>query len=574
MSATTNILEKRIYDKWIPRLKTHYEAKGLNVSESKLRKIAKMCHTRAKWDTLKNPQRVNESATYQTLTNTPGRGAFSLGNNPASGAADVTKGSGEVFDRLFSVFVDAAATTFGMDLLPVLTMSKSNIVIFVAEPIYAAGKMDATAEADKPLLFKVKLTQTGTAPVLTVGTTYIFKTAASAGQNIIDVKYVGKDRINGDAIFQLSTQYDNTGGGGTNFKVLTLASQLGTSGAGIYASAGNFWGPDATKIDYVSGYLNVIQGFGGAGATDAGTWYANRGTGVGYNTPMSRETGEKTYYRSMGIRNWHRNFSAETFHTDIAFTVEQIQDYKMDHDMEATTFGDTILQDQLSQWMNEHILGTIFANGWTNHYQMNQINSSFNMNAALSTSAGTAFAFTGNDGVTAQSIAGAPGAIPASGAVSENLSSLQRRVITRMTFGTAVVKTRCRVSRGDHSVHNAKFSSAIKDVRGYSAATFPSDINDNGVAHYGEFNGIQLYEDTLADLTDPRVSVFAKGKEDTTGLKMCSYLLSEKIETISEGTMANKQALKSRYTVAGVGSNPQLNYLTFCIEETNGYRIV
>ena len=119
MNQINEQVKKKIYEKWIPKLEKRFKEKGIAVNENRMKEIALMAHTR----------KVFESTS--TLSNTPGRGAFSFGNNPMN-PADATIGSAEMFQKLFGVFVDVAATTFGLDLLPVIPMNKSNITMVVA----------------------------------------------------------------------------------------------------------------------------------------------------------------------------------------------------------------------------------------------------------------------------------------------------------------------------------------------------------------------------------------------------------------------------------------------------------
>lgn len=555
-------LENKICDKWIPSIKARYEAKGIAMpTEAKLKKIAKMAHVR----------KIYESGTAG-LDSTVGRGAFSLGNDP-SNIADGTKGSSEIFQNLFGVFVDSAAITFGMDLLPVLTMTKSNLNVHIAEPVYADGRIESASK--KPLVFQVKLDITGAAAALVKGTTYTVKTANTGGENQMDVIYVGKHRINANAIFRVGQQYDNSGAAGTDWTAKTIGEILGTSGSAIYESAVIYNGFDATTADYVAGFTNNVAGYAGAGQDDTDDWHMNRNDGKALVKPMSRQTGERTYYRSMGLRTWHKNFSAETYHVDIEYTTEQIQDMKMDHDMDALELGDTILQDQLSQGMNDHILSYIFAAGWQNHFQMFD-NNGFNLNAFLSDagSTGSAQEFVTLDG-TLKTIDGPSGVLPSTGAIAENLSSLQRRIITRMLYASAIANHRSRKGKGDTAVTNGTYSTAIRDVKGFQAAPFENNINsDAGLHMIGNFYGINTFEDPLMDLTDERISIFRHGNERDPGLKLCTYILAEKISTIAEGTMSAKEALKSRYTIAETGTYPELGYLTFTVQQDSGYAIV
>jgi len=559
-TSNKKLMDQKIYDTWIPKIKERYKEKGFNVddiSEAKLKKIAKMAHVR----------KIYESYTPSSLTNTPGRGAFSFGNNPEN-AADGAKGSGEVFSNLFGVFLDAAAITFGMDLLPLLTMNKSNLTVYIVEPIYAGGKIDSTTS--NPEVFMAKITATGTGPTLTIGSTYYIKDAngTANGDAYITVKYVGKERVKGYAVFRVTT-LEST---------YSITSAIAAGHAKIFTDGSNYWTLDADTVDYVSGYTNFVSGYSGSGLTDTASWGLNRSNGTTAGSqPMARATGESTYYRSMGVRQWSRNYEAQTYHVDISYTTEQIQDARMDHDSNLLEIGDQIMQDQLAQSMNDHILTYIFANGWQHHYEMNQINS-FNMNAYLSTGTGSSQSFyglgTGEHELTSRTISGASGVLHSSGAIYENLSTLQRRVITRIFYGSAVVKNRSRKGNGDTSVFNGTLATAIKDVRGYQASTFKNDFDDNGLSYMGTFNNISCYEDGLMELTDNRFAIFRKGKDKDPGIKIATYILAEKIGTVAEGIMSVKEALKSRYTLARVGTAPQLNYLTAVVETSSSYSIV
>jgi hypothetical protein len=46
-------------------------------------------------------------------------------------------------------------------------------------------------------------------------------------------------------------------------------------------------------------------------------------------------------------------------------------------------------------------------------------------------------------------------------------------------------------------------------------------------------------------------------------MKFMPYMMAESIQTISEGTMSPKIAVKSRYALVEAGHHPQTMYLTF-----------
>jgi hypothetical protein len=62
---------------------------------------------------------------------------------------------------------------------------------------------------------------------------------------------------------------------------------------------------------------------------------------------------------------------------------------------------------------------------------------------------------------------------------------------------------------------------------------------------------------------DTRVLVGRKGGDDEPGLKFMPYMMAESIQTISEGTMSPKIAVKSRYALVEAGHLPETMYFCF-----------
>lgn len=554
MNQINEQVKKKIYEKWIPKLEKRFKEKGITVNENRMKEIALMAHTR----------KVFESTS--TLSNTPGRGAFSFGNNPMN-PADATIGSAEMFQKLFGVFVDVAATTFGLDLLPVIPMNKSNITMVVAEPVYAGGKKDS--KTDRLMVFQVKGIVAGTAPAMEKGSQYDIK-LGNSGNVAMKVEFVGKHMYNGNLIFRLIEIAEDQAD-----KTVAEILDSATTQAGIYTDADNKVTFEASTVDYVNGFTNFVNGFTGAGVDDKDGWTTGRNDGKKLYNPMDRETGESTTARTYSARMWNKNFSAGTFHAEVMFTTEQIQDAKMDHDFDMLEFGETILQDSLSQSMNNHILSYIFAAGWTHHKNINDL-SGLNLNTYLGSAANTGKAqeFVGLDG-SLKTIAGASGVLPSTGAIAENLSTLQKRIITRMFYASTIIKNRGHAGKGDTSVVNGTYATAIRDIKGFALAPFNNNISDDAsLTVLGDFYGIKVYEDSLMDMEDGRIAVFNKGNEKKAGLKFCPYLLAEKLEAVVEGTMQKKTMLKSRYCLAECGSHPDSQYLTFVVESEDGYSVV
>ena len=556
----------KIYEKWIPKLEKNFAAKGLKVSEAKMKEMAQMAHAR----------QIYEYNTYATLDGVNGRGDFAFGNNPQSGAAGFyangAKGSGEVMSSLFNVFIETVHHCVAFDILPSVPQTKSSGTMYIMEPVYGGGKLGSPTK--KPILLQVAVIKTGSPAALVVGTDYTLKTANSGGENIATVTFVGIDKIKGNYIFKLGAQNDNSGSAGTNWQA-ALAKDLfdsTTNNSGIYTSGSVYYKFDGNTVDLVQGFSNFVAGYSGAGPNDTNAWFLDRNDGKNLSTPMSRATGEKTYYRSLGMRTWNKNFSADTVHVDMEYTTEQIQDAKNDHGVDIQAMGDKVMTNELTQHINDHALGSIFALGWSNHYQMVQAGGPI-LNIAISTTTGSSMTYMGKE-ETLLTIAGPAGSLPASGAISENLSTIQRRLITRMLFASDVINHRSRRGRGDTCVMNTTLGSAVKDIKGFKTAEFDNTLNNGNVYYAGKIYNIDVYIDPLMGLNDFRVAIFRKGAKDDPGLKMAPYLLAEKIVTIAEGTMAPKSALKSRYSLVAAGSFPELNYLTFTVESTSGYSLV
>lgn len=546
-----NNLKSKIYESWLPKLRERYEAKGISISESKLKTIAEMAHVR----------KMYENAT--STTSVPGRGKFAFGNNPMAGGAEV--GSGEVFQDLFGVFLDVSATTVGMDIIPTIPMSKSNISVYIVEPIYTGG-INGESNVEKPLVFMIDVSGASVKTKLAdnkIGTEY----GVTGGLGILDkVKYIGRDRIKGKYIFEVTAIKT---GKEADYKAKSLEEILDQVKIDTDIDY------TAKSVDYVSGFNNFIAGYSGSGVTTSITPAMSANRSRQRFKPMNREQGERTPYKSVGLRQWSRNFSAETFHVNIEYTTEQIQDMKMDHDVDALELGDAVLRDQLTQSINGHILSEVFAYGWQHHYNMHKLNSAFNLNFnANTTDAPAPTEFEGiTPGVDLQ-IAATKGELVGNGVLAENMSSLQKRLVTRLAYASSVIKVRSRRGKGNTIVLGATHGSALSDIKGYSVAPFSNSLSDeDGLEYAGEFKGIQVYEDALMDLTDNRIAIFRKGSEKDPGLKFCPYLLSEKISTIAEGTMSFKEALKSRYALVGAGSSPELNYLTLVVEDS-AYKLV
>lgn len=527
-----------VHNMWIPKLKQHPLLESAD--QGMLASLALMCHTRAVEG---NRRGGNYTSLYESAATTdsvPGRGAFSLGNNPMD-LSDVTKGTGETFQSLFNVFIETVAATVGLDLLPIVPMAKSNVNFTVAEPVYAGGKLESAS--NKPYLIQVKAVITGSV-ALVKGQDYTIKTAATGGEDVGVVTFVGKQRTNGYYVFRVGTFNDNTGASGENWQAKVIKDAFDTAGSdtAIYTDASNYVGFDPDTVDYVAGFINRVGGYVGAGSDDDQDWFLGAD---GSNRPMSRKTGQNQNVREMGVRLWHRNFSAETINVDISYTIEQLQDYQNDYGFDLVGFGNTIIQNELTQHINSHILSEMFNYGWQHAYNINQ-STGLNLNLYLDESAntqGSAPSYLGADGKTSLAIPAKAGEIASNSSIRESMITLQRRLVSRLGFAADVVGKRSRRGRGDTAVMNATLGRVTKDIRNFNAASFDSSINTGSLYYIGEIDGIKCYVDPNMEFTDNRIMVGRKGSTTDPGLKFSPYVLAEKISTIAEGTMADRKSV-------------------------------
>jgi hypothetical protein len=537
------IIKAKLLESYKNRISDRLNEKGIKVKPAKLQRMVEAAMVRRKF---------LESAS--TPANTVGRGTFSFGNNPSNGS-DASKGSGELFDELFGLFVDAYATTVGFDIIHTKQMNKSNITVNILEPVYAGGVINGTSTGGNlPQIFTVKLITNASPTALVVGTSYNILDA-NAGNILMTVIYVGLDRSLGYAIFKIVSVAAGSAG-----DTLETILTSGTTGAGIYNSAVNYFSFDETTVDYTAANVNHIQGYTGAGLNDTDVYRSGGHDGKAIHRGNSRQIGEAREYRTIGMRKWNRNFSAGSHKVKIAFTREMYQDMLMEEEIDLRDMSDIIGTEELAQSINQEVLSLVFAHGWTSHNQLRLING-FNNNLHLATTAGSAPAYVGADGTTITFPATPAGLVTG---FSHNVSTAQRQIVSRIGFSAGVVGNRSRMGKGDVAVAGTAISSAISDIRGFREAPFENDLVDNqNVSFLGTFKRISLYEDTSMSVSDKRISVSKKGDEKTSGLTLCNYILADSVKTVAEQLGEEVSMLYSRMVVAEKGSNASLNYLTF-----------
>lgn len=496
------INEQEVFDTWSPIIESKTSIKDSN----KVEWLTKYCHYHS----------LNENAAtfpqgFATMDGIPGQGAPLAPTRTAVG-------SGDKFPSLLPLAIQVAAKTVGFDIVPVIPMPGPTGVLTYLDYVYAGGKLDS---AQKPLTIKAAISGT-----YTVGSSY----TVSSGGNSVPLTFVGKSRIDGYPIFKVGTSTPTT---------LQIATVFATSS--VYTLTDDLAATITTNVaaSLVSALDDHIAGYTGAGDTDATNWegpYASSS----YVGPMTRETGESTYYRSMGLKTFTKFVEAKTFQAAASVTTEQIQDLNKQFGIDVVSMVENALVNEVSQSINKHILGNAFALGATNS---------------------TNFAAT-----EGQSLNLNLGSLPTVGTF-ENQATFQRRIFSRILAAANVVANRGRRGPANFVVCNSQIATALQDISQFVTAPFANTIGQNNGSLYpvGSLAGMTVYVDQNMKWNDTRVLVGRKGSDDEPGLKFMPYMMAESIQTIAEGSMSPKIAVKSRYALVEAGFHPESVYFTFTV---------
>ena len=578
--------QNEIYESWSPII----ESKTGITDRTKVEWLSKYCHFHS----------LNESAgAYNSLSVLNGMGNIEPAGNYQGGAAGAGPagfyynntynagrpyvGSGDKFPSLLPLAIQVAAKTVGFDIVPVIPMSGPTGVLSYLDYVYAGGTLAGTSTdatnnytANTPDMIKVPVANAS--PVigtLTVGSYYvIYVTGTTPGTDATAKgQFVGYSRIDGFPIFRITamTSGDSIAEAVTSNSEILLAStqandaNFTTAGSVIVYSGGN-----AVLVKTLEDH---VQGFSGAGPNNTNNWQGPYVDGTQNYDPMLRGVGESTYYKSLGLSTFTKFVEAGTFQVAASVTTEQIQDLNKQFGIDVVSMIENALVNEVSQAINKHILSRAFALGWSNHYEFANTElggasgNSLNITLEIGGS-GSDKAYIGKDNgsVTIKQPDG-----PASGGY-ENQSTIQRRLFSRILAAANVVANRGRRGPANFIVTNSQVASALQDISQFTFAPFTNTLTQNNGTLYpvGSIAGMTVYVDQNMSFGDTRVLIGRKGADDEPGIKFMPYMMAESIQTISEGTMSPKIAVKSRYALVEAGHHPQTMYLTFFAQVPTG----
>jgi hypothetical protein len=522
--------EQEIFSKWAPVLESEV---GIT-DRSKVEWMSKYCHY----------HELYESNSYSVLGAVNGMGATRFPGDP--GTQDnfytQTTGSGDKAHTLLPLAMQVAAQTVGLDLVPVVPMPGPMGVLTYLDFVYAGGKTNGTGN-DIPLMIRLKYNNYATFDALDLAAG---NTSATAGG--VSLGYIGQSRIDGMPIFHVR---------GT-LSASSLAVALDNVAFGSTAiGASSAW-----TVELVKALEDHITGFSGKALLEADY------TGFDVNDPYSRNQGEGTMDNIMNLSLFNKSVEAKTFQVAAAVTREQVQDLKQ-FGVDAVSQVESVLINELTQSINKNILDRLFFLGERNHeYVLRTQGQNFFLNlGATSIVAGTGCSSATNFGAYLQSTSLKAVTVPATevtNSASENLHTRQRKIMSKILAIANLIAIRGRRGPATFVVTNGQVCSALQDVAGFIPAPMANTINQMSGSLYpiGTLAGLAIYNDPNRAWNDTRFCVGRKGDGNSPGLVFMPYLMAESVQTIAEGTMAPKVAVKSRYALVEAGFHPETMYLT------------
>jgi len=243
----------------------------------------------------------------------------------------------------------------------------------------------------------------------------------------------------------------------------------------------------------------------------------------------------------MGLSLFSKSVAAETFQVAAAVTREQVQDLKQ-FGVDAVAQVESVLTNELTQSINQHILGKLRSMAGTHRTDA------------------IASGDLGAGGLDITLNAGTNG--------GNTRGDEHRRILTTMLAAANLIANRGRRGAGNFAVVSAKVASALQGVAGFVPNPMANTFNQVAGAIYpvGSVAGINVYTDPTLAFGDKNILVGRKGDGNGPGVVFMPYLMAESVQTIAEGTMAPKVAVKSRYALVEAGFHPETQYFTFEVD--------
>ena len=519
--------DNRLVNTWKPIL----EGYGADVAKTPW--LAEYAHNHAIFD---NATPLFEQTAPGVFLQTPGSLGGFMGNPVAPTAGQTPfgggvknsysdSGSGDKFPSLLPVAIQVAAKTIGFDLVPVIPMDSPVGFLPYLDYLYAGGRTGA-GDFD-PYLVKIEgayaddFTNAVAGDAITV-----------SGNTDFVLNFVGYSRVDGQLIAKVVS--DAASGGNDTLSGSLVGNTITINGD----VSGN-----VTGVALVSALENHISGFTSVSDADyAATAFTGSYLPATGDVPngMTREAGENSKFRQMGLRMFTKFVEAKTDQVSISATVEQIQDLNRVWNYDVVSMLENVAVNDLAQSINKQLVDRVFQLAAVHNTEIDLVEGA---------------------GVTTLDLSTGTGGF-------ENVSTLQRRLVTKVLELANLIYHRGRFGAGTFMVTNGRLASALADVAGYSIAQVPTDMTGVAGNLYpaGKVYGVQVYVDPNLSWGDTRLAIGRKGADEEPGVKFMPYIMAESLQTIAEGTFSPKIGMKSRYAITEAGWHPETQYVNMDIQ--------
>lgn len=504
-----------------------------------------------------------------------GRGSSTAGINPGA-FFNQTPGSGDIPVSTLPMALNVALMTIGLELVPTIPTKGPWALLSYMDFPYAGGKMgrrneiaglDGVGEGreNKPMYFKVLLPGTAIAKLrkhteLKEDALVVFETAAGKVQGLF--KAFG--RMDGGLLVQvIDAKKDDT-----NISINEAFS--GADGLTTFTAAGtnvmNGFTDDekkAVSVDFAQTMVDFIDGF------------ANFATGK--KEPMTRAENETGTGNTIGLRLFSKWITVGSYEVTGTVTRQQLQDLPL-YGVNAVSKIMEAMQNEITQSINARILEHVFRLGVTNALNLKNYQG-VDLNLYMGTKDSTMAALGGKikeyKDIFGNDLINSWGTIKNSevNTSAENLHTRQRRIASRVLAASNLIQVTNRRGPATWVVTNTQIVTALQDCAQYVVAPMQNTFTQSVTANLyksGTIAGLQVYVDPYMDWDDTRICVGRKGSGNEPGVVFMPYILADQLQIISEGTMAPKMLVNSRYAIADIGFFPEKSYYTFTVSSEFG----
>lgn len=463
-----------------------------------------------------------------------------FGTGTAAKGSYSNSGSGDKFPSLLPVAIQVAAKTIGFDLVGVVPMDAPVGFIPYLDYVYQGGNIDTQYEP-----FVIKIEGVVGSTVLTTGGTFSQLISGDTakidlgGGDVLNLSFIGFSRVDGVGMWKVIS--DGSDGSKKINDYVANGNTLTTVTIGGAASVKTYTLLEANVPGLASALENHISGFTTSSddnyATDKwnGPYLGANGTQI---EGMKREAAEVSKFRQMGLKMFTKFVEAKGDQVAISATVEQIQDLNRVWNFDVISMLENVAVNEVAQSINKKLVDRVFSLGALHTTNINAIEGA---------------------GITTLDLTVGSG--------FENISTLQRRVVTKILEMANLIYHRGRFGAATHIVTNGRVASALADVAGYSFAPFNNDLPSGPGQLYpaGKVHGLSVFVDPNLKFGDNRIHIGRKGADEEPGVKFLPYIMAESLQTISEGTFSPKIGIKSRYAITEAGWHPETQYITMTV---------